>query len=81
MHDPYLSSHLPPGLTLRAFGYKDAGNEKDAAEATWESRAKRELTHAWEMGEEMRGEGMREEEGREGGVIAGTSVLRLYCML
>ena len=75
MQDSYLSSHLPPGLTLRAFGYKDAGNEKDAADGTWESRAKRELTHAWEVGEEMRG------GGREGGVIAGTSVLRLYCML
>ena len=76
MQDPYLLSHLPPGLTLRAFGYKDAGKEKDAAEGTWESRAKRELTHSWEMGEEIGGEG-----GREGGVIARTSVLRLYCML
>ena len=46
-----MSGRLPPGLSLRAFGYKDAGKEKEAAAGVWESRAKRELTCALEWGE------------------------------
>ena len=58
------SVHLHPVMSLRAFGFKDAGKEKEAAAAgVWESRAKRELTHhahgRWGGG------GRRERDERE----------------
>ena len=46
MQVPSQSVLLPPVMSLRAFGFKDAGIEKEAAAAgVWESRAKRELAH------------------------------------
>ena len=40
------SVHLHSVTSLRAFGFKDAGIEKEASTAgVWESRAKREITH------------------------------------
>ena len=42
------SVRLHPVMSLRAFGFKDAGIEKEAAAAgVGESRAKRELAHMY----------------------------------
>ena len=63
------SVHLHPVMSLRAFGFKDAGKEKEAAAAgVWESQAKRELAQhvhgRWGGG--GRGGGGRGMRGRGG---------------
>lgn len=71
MQDSSRSVHLPPVMSLRAFGFKDAGKEKEAvgAAGVWESRAKRELAEhvhgRWGGGGEVEGEGDRGEGGQE----------------